>query len=94
MPLRFTNPDELMEIFSTLEEKNLFMIELCQNVEMQFEERKQREKQIKTTYTAEVETLRKNEEQNHKRIEKSQNEKDALTGIQEDQEGKTLDPSD
>lgn len=44
MPLRFTDPNELMEIFSTLEEKNLFMIELCQNVEMQFEERKQREK--------------------------------------------------
>ena len=29
MPLRFTDPNELMEIFSTLEEKNLFMIQLC-----------------------------------------------------------------
>ena len=71
MPLRFTDPNELMEILSTLEEKNLFMIELCQNVEMQFEERKQWEKHIKSTFTAEIETLRANEEQNNKRIEKS-----------------------
>ena len=49
MPLKFTDPNELMEIFSTLEEKNLFMIELCQDVEMQFEEKKQNEKLIKAT---------------------------------------------
>lgn len=48
MPLRFTDPEELMEIFSTLEEQNLFMIELCQDVEMQVEEKKQQEKAIKS----------------------------------------------
>ena len=29
MPLRFNDPDELSEIFSTLEEQNLFMINIC-----------------------------------------------------------------
>ena len=48
MPLRFTDPEELMEILSTLEEQNLFMIELCQDVEMQVEEKKQQEKNIKS----------------------------------------------
>ena len=48
MPLRFTDPNELMEIFSTLEEKNLFMIQLCQDVEMQFEEKKQQERNVRT----------------------------------------------
>jgi len=39
MPLRFSDPDELMEIFTTLEEQNLFMIKLCQDVETEFEEK-------------------------------------------------------
>jgi len=47
MPLRFSDPDELMEIFTTLEEQNLFMIKLCQDVETEFEEKNQQEKTIK-----------------------------------------------
>jgi hypothetical protein len=33
MPLMFTNPNELMELFTNLEEKNLFMITICQEAE-------------------------------------------------------------
>jgi len=32
-PLRFNDPSELMDIFSTLEEKNLFLIKRCQDSE-------------------------------------------------------------
>ena len=38
MPLMFTNPNELMELFTNLEEKNLFMITICQEAEKQLEE--------------------------------------------------------
>lgn len=33
MPLRFNDPNDLMEIFTTLEEKNLFLIKRCQDSE-------------------------------------------------------------
>jgi len=33
MPLRFNDEAELMEIFSTLEEQNLFLIQRCQESE-------------------------------------------------------------
>lgn len=71
MPLRFTDPNELMEIFSTLEESNLFMIELCQDVEMQFEEKKLNEKNTKNTFSSQIEVLKSNEEQNNIRIDKT-----------------------
>ena len=48
---------------------------------MQFEEKKQQEKAIKSTFSAEVEALKQNEELNNQRIEKTQTEKDALLGI-------------
>ena len=47
MPLRFNNESELMEIFSTLEEQNLFLIQRCQESEQQLEEKKIHEKEIK-----------------------------------------------
>lgn len=34
----FTNPNELMDLFTNLEEKNLFMITICQEAEKQLEE--------------------------------------------------------
>jgi hypothetical protein len=33
LPLRFNDPSDLMEIFSVLEEKNLFLIKRCQDSE-------------------------------------------------------------
>lgn len=38
MPLMFTDPNELMDLFTNLEEKNLFMITICQEAEKQLEE--------------------------------------------------------
>lgn len=51
MPLRFNDPSELMEFFSVLEEKNLFLIKRCQDSEQQLEEKKQHEKQIKEEFS-------------------------------------------
>ena len=47
MPLRFNDDQELMEIFSTLEEQNLFLIQRCQESEQQIEEKKLLERKIK-----------------------------------------------
>lgn len=51
LPLRFNDPSDLMEIFSVLEEKNLFLIKRCQDSEQQLEEKKQQEKQIKEDFS-------------------------------------------
>ena len=68
MPLRFTDPDDLMEIFSTLEEQNLFMIEHCQYGEMKLEEKKQEEKEVKAQKQDEVDKTRAKEKQNAEKI--------------------------
>ena len=89
MPLRLTDPNELMEIFSTLEEKSLFMIQLCQEVEMQFEE-----KAVKYAFSQQIETLQQAEQSNNTRIDKTQGKKDALSDIQDNSEGKSPEPAD
>jgi hypothetical protein len=50
LPLRFDSPADLMEIFSVLEEKNLFLIKRCQDSEQQLEEKKQNEKIIREEF--------------------------------------------
>ena len=95
MPLRFTDPEELMEILSTLEEQNLFMIELCQDVEMQVEEKKQQEKNIKSKTQKEILELRENEAQYSNRLKKTQIEKDALSvGGQTESDEHMIQPAD
>lgn len=84
MPLRFTDPNELMEIFSTLEEQNLFMIELCQDVEMQFEEKKQQERAIISRTQFGIDKLKADEKHNDDRIKKIMKEKNAVMGVQDD----------
>jgi len=41
MPMYFQRPEQLLEIFSQLEESNLFLIQNCQDTEQQLEELKQ-----------------------------------------------------
>jgi len=92
LPLRFNDPEELMEIFSTLEEKNLFLIKRCQDSEQQLESQKQHEKEMKERMNKQINILKGNESTNMNRINKVILEKDALVGITEDSEGKSLDP--
>ena len=94
MPLRFNDPDELSEIFSTLEEQNLFMINICQEYELHIEKQKQQEKEIKHQFSQEVAALTKNKDMNDLKIKKTEAEKNALGGITDDTEGKSLEPSE
>ena len=94
MPLRFTDPDDLMEIFSTLEEQNLFMIEHCQYGEMKLEEKKQEEKEVKAQKQDEVDKTRAKEKQNAEKIRRLMQQKNAITGVDEDEEGKGIELAD
>jgi len=47
MPMYFTEPQQLLDIFSGLEESNLFLIENCQETEEALEDLKQKETQEK-----------------------------------------------
>jgi hypothetical protein len=91
LPLRFNDPSELMEIFSILEEQNLFLIKRCQDSEQQLEEKKQQEKQIKEQFSRQIGILIANEQTNSSRIHKVEAERDALKGISEDNESTRLD---
>ena len=68
LPLRFQTPAELMEIFTTLEDQNLFLIKRCQDSEQQLEEKKQQEREIKEDFTKQIGILRGNETTNSNRI--------------------------
>lgn len=92
MPLRFNDDQELMEIFSTLEEQNLFLIQRCQESEQQLEEKKLLERKIKNEQMHEYSILQDNEKVNLVKIQRSNQEKNALLGITEESEEKSLDP--
>lgn len=80
-----------MEIFSGLEEKNLFLIKRCQDAEQQLEEKKHQEKSYKSEKSKEIDVLKVNERLNFNRIEKLANERDALKNITEENESTKLD---
>jgi hypothetical protein len=52
----------------------------------------QLEKKIKSDFTHEIGILKATENTNSQRIKKTEQEKDALSGLTEDTEGKSLDP--
>ena len=54
----FKHPQQLLEIFSQLEEQNLFLIQNCQETEEALEELKNRYRETKQRMDAETETLR------------------------------------
>ena len=91
IPMGFDNPNEMMEILSNFEEQNLFLIKRCQDSEQQLEEKKLDEKKFKSEFSKQIGILKGNENTNIQRIEKTNQEKDALIGITEDAEGKSLD---
>jgi len=69
------------------------MIELCQDVEMQYEDVKQKERSIRSVTQSAVDKLRADEKYNDEKIKKTIREKNAIMGIQNDEEG-SIEPSD
>jgi ribosome recycling factor len=63
------------------------MIELCQDVEMQFEEKKQQERNVRTKTQDAVDKLRADEKHNDDKIKRTISEKNAIMGVHEDSEG-------
>jgi len=84
--LRFTDHNDLMNIFTTLEEKNLFLIKRCQDSEQQLEEKKQQEKKIMEQFERQIDLLLSNKTTNEDRIGKITTEKDALEDLADDNE--------
>ena len=60
----FSNPDELMAIFSELEDKNLSLIQQGQEAEQQIENKKKEMIQIEETKERELSELKKTENEN------------------------------
>lgn len=60
------------------------MIKVCQESEMQFEEKKQQEREIKNVTQQEVNALRAKEKDNDDRFKKTSKEKDAIMGVHDD----------
>jgi len=57
MPMYFQKPQQLLDIFSQLEEQNLFLIQNCQETEEALEELKMKYRETKVRMDAETESL-------------------------------------
>lgn len=89
--LKFNNPTELIEIFSTLEENNLLEIQRMQESQQELEAKKQQKKDTEAHFERKLAILKANEMTNMGRIEKIKQEKDALLSFQEDNEDQNVD---
>mmetsp|Transcript_33784 Transcript_33784/g.56713 ORF Transcript_33784/g.56713 Transcript_33784/m.56713 type:complete len:611 (+) Transcript_33784:2-1834(+) len=58
LPMYFTNPQQLLDIFTTLEESNLFLIQNSQETEEALEELKTKYRETKAKLDGETETLK------------------------------------
>jgi len=57
LPMYFTNPVQLLEIFTALEESNLFLIQNCQDIETQLDELRTLHKETSASMVAETSAL-------------------------------------
>lgn len=69
--LYYNDPNELNEIFTQLEEKNLYLIHQSQEVEQQLESMKQQEVYLKSKLGKEMDLHLKNKKQLEEQIENS-----------------------
>jgi len=90
-PLRFKDHNELIEIFSTLEENNLLEIQRMQESEQELEAKKLQKKETEAEFMKQIAILEANKLNNSTRIEKTAQEKDALLIFTEEGEGQNLD---
>jgi hypothetical protein len=61
---------------------------------MKLEEKKQEEKEVKAQKQDEVDKTRAKEKQNAEKIRRLMQQKNAITGVDEDEEGKGIEPAD
>ena len=57
LPMYFTRPQQLLDIFTQLEESNLFLIQNCQETEQQLEELKQQYRETERSMSKQTESL-------------------------------------
>lgn len=90
-PLRFKDHNELIDIFSTLEENNLLEIQRMQESEQELEAKRQQKNKTEADFANIIAILEANEATNVARISRTQQEKNALMGFTEDGDSQYLD---
>ena len=78
-PVPFADPSDLIDIFSMLEEQNLFLIQQGQDNEQQIEQKKDEYKQIEKNMEKELNGLTESKQQVVERMGKTQAEKTVLS---------------
>ena len=91
--LYFKNPDQLLEIFATLEEKNLFLIQQGQEAEQQLETKKHELKILEAEMNKEVSLLTHSLVEVEERKARTLKESKLMSGATVEEENKTIDVS-
>lgn len=78
MPMYFTHPQQLLDIFTQLEEGNLFLIQNCQETEQQLEELKQTYRETERKMQKQTQALQDNIEVLKAQIDREQAKAAAL----------------
>ena len=84
-PLHFEEPDQLIEMFSTLEEKNLFLIQQGQEAEQVLETKKHEYDKLKGEFNYEIGVLKGSKGEIKGRIFKTDAEKNNLQNTTADE---------
>ena len=78
MPMYFTRPQQLLDIFTQLEEGNLFLIQNCQETEQQLEELKQTYRETERRMQKQTQALQDNIEVLRAHIDREQSKAQSL----------------
>lgn len=78
VPMYFQHPQQLLDIFTQLEEGNLFLIQNCQQTEQQLEELKQTYRETEAAMIKQSTALSENTSQLRSQIEREESKADAL----------------
>lgn len=93
-PLFFAEPDQLLEIFSTLEEQNLFLIQQSQEIEQQYEQKKHEYLMLEQDLNREILLLNKGLSEVEDKKGRLQQESKVMQSSAADEEIKKIDPKD
>lgn len=88
----FTAPDQLLEFFAILEEKNLFLIQQGQEAEHVLETKQHDYEHLLKESQKEINILKESKKEIKERIKKNENEKNQLQNTTLESENKVLDP--
>lgn len=89
--LPFKESDELIEIFSEMQEQNLLQIQRMQDAEQQLELKKAHMNRVTSEMTAKLDALCTNELNNRARIARTEKEKEALETVGEENQSQVID---